>query len=338
MADYVEEALKSAILQNYPNLQIIVVNDNSQDSSLTIVNNLINQYPQHNITVISHSQNYGVGAARNTAIAQAKGEYIIFLDADDWISPNYIQNLVQFALANDLKMLLGEVRTWTNSLAQAKADNPYFIPETLRNNPEKNWYIYRRTNAKNHTNDLFYANLWKLPDMAGAKLIHRTIFDNLRFPEQVIHEDFGFFIVALSILPSIGYYRDNKNFYAYRKHKNSIINQKNNQGEKALDIIPVLNYIETTIAKLAPIHKTDARKINIKWLHTEIIRQLKFPQLSHKFSQQLWQLIHKTPNELCKSYWGRTEGINNYLKAKTQPKAIIFWRIWKEIWQIQGLR
>lgn len=87
---YLDICLSSIIKQIYPNLEIILVNDGSTDSSLSICE----KYCQldSRIKVISQV-NSGVSVARNTGLEYAKGEYICFIDGDDYIIPNYIQLL-----------------------------------------------------------------------------------------------------------------------------------------------------------------------------------------------------------------------------------------------------
>ena len=82
---YLRKCLDSVINQTLKDLEIICVNDGSTDQSLEILNEYINV--DNRITVINQD-NLGAGAARNKGLEVAKGEYIHFLDADDWLEPN----------------------------------------------------------------------------------------------------------------------------------------------------------------------------------------------------------------------------------------------------------
>ena len=79
---YVAQAIESALNQTYSNVEVIVVDDGSTDDPLEV----ISKYP---VRVI-RQDNQGVSAARNTGIREATGEFIVTLDADDAISPEYI--------------------------------------------------------------------------------------------------------------------------------------------------------------------------------------------------------------------------------------------------------
>ena len=79
---YIEKCLKSITEQSLKNIEIIVVNDGSIDRTLEILEKLKNE--DNRIKIITQ-KNQGVSSARNTALTYAKGEYILWMDADDWI-------------------------------------------------------------------------------------------------------------------------------------------------------------------------------------------------------------------------------------------------------------
>ena len=87
---YLNECLDSLIAQTLQDIQIICVDDCSTDDSLSIINKY--KEKDNRIEVISLSQNMGQAHARNVALARAKGEYITFLDSDDWMSPDALQS------------------------------------------------------------------------------------------------------------------------------------------------------------------------------------------------------------------------------------------------------
>lgn len=94
-APYLNDTVESALKQSYPHLEVIVVDDGSTDNSPQI----IESFSQHANFVPLKQANSGVSAARNTGIQHAKGEFIAFLDADDWMYPDNIAKKVH-ALAN----------------------------------------------------------------------------------------------------------------------------------------------------------------------------------------------------------------------------------------------
>lgn len=90
-AEYVKEAVDSIFVQTYQNIEAIVINDGSTDDSDQVIKELNRQYP---ITYINQ-ENKGAPAARNTGIKQAKGAFVLFLDADDILPENYIASCVK---------------------------------------------------------------------------------------------------------------------------------------------------------------------------------------------------------------------------------------------------
>ena len=83
--EYLSKCLISLINQTYSRIEIICVNDGSSDNSLGILENFSQK--DSRIKIISQ-KNQGLSAARNTGIANAQGEYVVFVDGDDWVDVN----------------------------------------------------------------------------------------------------------------------------------------------------------------------------------------------------------------------------------------------------------
>ena len=95
---YLEKCLTSIILQTYKNLEVILVNDGSTDNSLNICKEF--EKEDSRIRIISQ-ENKGLSVARNVGIENAKGEYIAFVDSDDFISCKFIENLYNESIRNN---------------------------------------------------------------------------------------------------------------------------------------------------------------------------------------------------------------------------------------------
>lgn len=92
-APYVEKAIRSVLEQTYPHYELIVVNDGSTDTSAVIAEKLLKDVPNARLI---NQDNAGVAVARNNGVAQAKGDYVCFLDADDWWDVSFLQEMQQF--------------------------------------------------------------------------------------------------------------------------------------------------------------------------------------------------------------------------------------------------
>lgn len=108
---YIEKCLLSVLNQTYLNLEILIVDDLGNDNSMDIVEGLQKSHPNgHLMRIIRHSQNKGIGEARNTIISQAKGAYLFFVDSDDFIELNTIDTLLRVAEENDTDAVFSSCR------------------------------------------------------------------------------------------------------------------------------------------------------------------------------------------------------------------------------------
>lgn len=93
---YVERALNSALNQSFESIEYILVDDRGSDKSRDIVDAIIKNHPRRkDVRIIEHAVNIGLGGARNTAITNAQGAFIYFMDSDDEITPDCISILYE---------------------------------------------------------------------------------------------------------------------------------------------------------------------------------------------------------------------------------------------------
>ena len=101
--DYISVCLNSIISQTYKNLEIIVVDDGSKDSSGKISDEFARIDPR--IKVI-HKENGGVSSARNVGLREALGDFVIFVDPDDWITEDHVEYLLNLQKISDADMCI----------------------------------------------------------------------------------------------------------------------------------------------------------------------------------------------------------------------------------------
>ena len=99
----IEKCLHSIINQSFDDYELIVINDGSNDSTLSVVERIIEENKSKNIRVITQ-ENKGLPQSRKVGVNNAKGTYIGFVDSDDWIEADMYQNLIQYALRVDADM------------------------------------------------------------------------------------------------------------------------------------------------------------------------------------------------------------------------------------------
>lgn len=96
--DYLEQCVESIINQSYKNLEIILINDGSTDAS----GKICDEYKLNDLRVnVLHIENQGVSNARNVGISYAKGQYVMFVDSDDWLHPKAIEKSLNLIQMND---------------------------------------------------------------------------------------------------------------------------------------------------------------------------------------------------------------------------------------------
>lgn len=119
---FVEKCIRSCAEQDFLNYEIIIVNDGPTDNSALIVNQVVKDYT--NIIVLNQ-KNQGLSAARNAGLQVAQGEYVWFVDSDDWIEPNCLGRIVN-KLKDDLDILQLHFR-YTYDDASLNKDAPFTI-------------------------------------------------------------------------------------------------------------------------------------------------------------------------------------------------------------------
>lgn len=109
---YIEECIKSILCQSYNDYELILIDDGSTDGSGLICD----EYAETDSRIkVIHQSNAGVSAARNTGINASHGEYISFVDADDWIDPQLINILVNRAQETGADIITSGIIWWHNS-------------------------------------------------------------------------------------------------------------------------------------------------------------------------------------------------------------------------------
>ena len=116
---YLEQCVESVRTQIYNNIEIIIVNDGSTDRTAEIIERL--KEKDSRIRTLHKRINEGIGATRNSALELVTGQYILFLDSDDWIDPNHISDLYNLLVRTDSDVSIANFTRYIES------DNRYEI-------------------------------------------------------------------------------------------------------------------------------------------------------------------------------------------------------------------
>ena len=162
--NFIGKCLDSVLSQTYNNIRILVINDGSKDNSLSIVQKYM--LSDNRIECIDQS-NKGIGATRNIALNNLKGDYFYFLDSDDYISSDSIQLLIKSAIEHKADIVTGELECGnglhlTENISQSKIttmDKQSFFDE----------YVFK--------NKLYYS--------VAGKIYRSDILSQIRFDDSI---------------------------------------------------------------------------------------------------------------------------------------------------------
>ena len=197
--EYLPKCIESVLQQTYHNLEIILVDDGSPDKCGKICDAYAKK--DERIHVI-HKKNEGVANARNTGIEYATGEYISFIDSDDWIAKNAYQVLYQGIKRYDADCAVGKCKTVIDK-------NGTLIP---KKSPAQA--------VRCETSDEAMKHVLLVGSAVWNRLFKREVFDKLRFPSDRINDDEVVALRAYAKCDKIVFL--NQDTYYYRIRKNSI--------------------------------------------------------------------------------------------------------------------
>lgn len=225
---YLNQCLDSLSNQTLKNIEIICVNDGSTDKTSSILNTYS---AKDNRFKIITTENHGQGSARNTALNEANGEYIAFIDADDWIELNSIELLYKNAKLNDLDMLFFQMVNYMQSSDTFVSTDLYNIKSFENNGIDGNMVFNHNT-----THDF----LFEIPVGPVSKLYKRQFLEsnNLRFSEGIFFEDNSFFYNAYFYCEKAGFLK--KQLYYRRRHDESVTQTFD---ESKFDIVNATNAV-----------------------------------------------------------------------------------------------
>ena len=191
---YLVKCLDSLVNQTLDNIEIIVVNDGSPDNSQKIIDKYVMKYPKLIKAYIK--ENGGQGSARNLGLKHAKGEYISFVDSDDWLDVNALEDMYNLAKKNVSDVVICDMVD-------------HFEDHELYHNCTK------------------YNSVFEVTPSACNKIFKKSVISNLEFIPKVWYEDFNFTTKVLLNTDKIsciskGYYHCNCGHVSTMNNNNSL--------------------------------------------------------------------------------------------------------------------
>ncbi len=188
---YIDECINSLKRQTYKNIEFIIINDGSKDSTLKRIKNNVGSDTRFKII---DQKNIGIGATRNKGINLSTGDYIAFLDSDDYVLDDMYSSLMESIIKNNSDIAVCDYIKFNNVNKEKKICGDIKI---------YNKSIYKEPLI---INSVAYCP-WN-------KLYKKSLIENIKFPEKLKYEDLNFVIKALSSAKKIS--KVDKALYYYR--------------------------------------------------------------------------------------------------------------------------
>lgn len=257
--EFLPECLRTIAAQTYDNMETILVDDGSPDDC----GRLCDEYAaSHENVIVIHQENCGLSGARNAGLRVATGEYVVFMDSDDYVTEDYIAYMMGLILKYHVDIAVGATAVFFY-------ENRPVIEE--RDYPEE---VLEQKDAiiKMLYNKGFGVSAW-------AKCYKRSLFEGVKYPLGKVFEDLPTTYKLFVKVPAVAFGR--KPIYCYRKLRVGSINQQSVSQSSLNDGLSagreVLDYMEENLpeAALAAKHRY-AQKI------TEYPTQMRAPSEENK--------------------------------------------------------
>lgn len=203
-----KKCIESVINQTYKNIEILIINDGSKDKSLNIMNEYKNKDER---IIVINQKNKGLSGARNTGINNATGDYITFIDSDDYIKPNLVKDTIKIFEEYECDVVRNNYElSYENG--KTKLRNEMYEENRIINIEEKKEELIQNI------------LLGKVQSYSWLLTIKREILDknNLKFDEDIFFmEDIVFIIKLIFCIKNIYFVRE-PNYFYYQSNENSL--------------------------------------------------------------------------------------------------------------------
>ena len=306
--DYLQRSIESVCNQNYKNLEILLVDDGSTDGSALVCD----EYEKKDSRIRAiHKKNGGPSEARNVAIEQAKGEYIAFVDGDDWIDADMYENMyLAMKKANVDLAVCAYKEVSVSHVADPTNDTIIYFDkdEALES------FIKEEEDVC-------------IQNAAWNKLFKRELLKELRFPVGKLYEEIVFTTKLLHEAKSVVYL--NQGYYNYVVDRVGSIMNAGVNARIFTDQIPL--YYEKR-AYLESVHREDLVNIHNFFFYKRLLLhylelQKNKPNNFKKFSNEIVQIIKKEGDYISAAYETNVSTRNDAVKMKifrVSPKGYYY--------------
>ena len=217
---YIAECIESVINQVTSDIEVIIVNDGTPDDSMLVIEKILGQQTSNirDCFIILHQENQGQSSARNLALKVAKGEYIAFLDSDDVLSENYLNDLKNIITNNDVDIVQFKSSRFEENTNELKEFDVGLQKHGLFQLDE------------NLMIEIFNQSAW----FPWLNIYRRKLFEGLEYPVGIYYEDAA--LIPEIFLRAKNIYFLESVLYFYRLNLNgSLLNTSSENKRKHVD-------------------------------------------------------------------------------------------------------
>lgn len=236
---FIDRCVDSILSQTFSDFELFLVDDGSPDKC----GEICDEYAKKDDRIIViHKENGGLSDARNVAIDVAKGDYLIFIDSDDYVSDNHLESLYTALKETDSDMAVANI----TSFSDEKIDEEFYKPTESR---------------KVLSGKEVFSTIYQ--PCAQAKLYKRSLFDGIRYPVGRLYEDTFIYHDILARVNSL--VLTGINTYYYLVRRDSIMHQ-----EYKLAFTDIVDSIELRIKKLEELGLQDLADDNREFIYSRV--------------------------------------------------------------------
>ncbi|HET7578174.1 MAG TPA: bifunctional glycosyltransferase family 2 protein/CDP-glycerol:glycerophosphate glycerophosphotransferase [Bacillales bacterium] len=223
--DYLEECLDSLVNQTLEGIEVIMVNDGSRDSSPDIMEDYAAKYDNFKAY---HKENGGLGQARNFGVQYANGEYLAFLDSDDYVARKAYEKMYETAKETGSDLVIGNVKRFNSTKAYASGLHKKVFRETIL-----------KTHISRNLELIYDTTAWN-------KLFKKSFWDEhqFHFPEGMLYEDLPVTIPAHYLSASTDVISDVVYYWRFRDGEDQSITQKRHELQNFLDRLKAVKMVD----------------------------------------------------------------------------------------------
>ena len=277
--NYLNECLDSVTSQTLEDMEIICIDDGSTDNSPDI----LKEYSKKDKRIkIITKENGGQATARNLGIKEAQGEYIAFVDSDDFIEPTMFEKLYTKAKDNNLDIAMCKIATYDNQTEEIK-DNVWYYMLGVFRDFEKDIFNHKDTKE-------FTCHIAVTP---YNKIYKTTLLkeNNILFPEGLIFEDEKFFYDTYLRAKRVSIVDEFLYYYRINRKGSTVDTIKDNDFS---DIVPISKLIRETF-KETDNYEDYKILLSNRFIHLQLAR---FTQTSQKYKENFFNLLKSDLEEV----------------------------------------